>query len=221
MQPVLDRHRDQRRIVVLQQRVRPVHRSELGREQTHAVHFLGGEGEDEFCGSDVNDAMNLIELAKEIPQADTTLWGIEGWSRGGMTAYIMLSRTDIFKAAVISGGITNICRPYEENRLIKGVYGKVLGSPGTEEFKNNCNVRSAINFADKLSADTAYLIIHGTNDERISPLDSIEIAEKLLELRRNFRLLLLEGGDHYLKRHKKETDALRRKWFDKYLKGIK
>jgi dipeptidyl aminopeptidase/acylaminoacyl peptidase len=42
----------------------------------------GGEGTDEFGGDDVNDVLNLIPLADEIENADTTKWGIEGWSRG-------------------------------------------------------------------------------------------------------------------------------------------
>ncbi|HEX3074417.1 MAG TPA: prolyl oligopeptidase family serine peptidase [Ignavibacteriales bacterium] len=181
----------------------------------------GGEGTDEFGGGDINDAMNLIELAKELPFADASLWGVEGWSRGGMTAYHMLSRTNIFKAAIISGGITSLCRAPEQSKFMVDVYSKILGTPGTEEFKKNCEMRSALNFADKLSPNTAYLLLHGTDDERISPLDSIEMAEKLLAMKRNFRLVLLEGGDHYLKNHRKETDDMRKKWFDKYLKGIK
>lgn len=180
----------------------------------------GGGGLDEFGGGEANDVLNLIELAKEIPSADTGKWGIEGWSRGGMESYHVLTRTNIFKAAVISGGITNLLRALEKTRLTEK-YTKILGPQGSVEFKKNCNIRSAINFAEKLSANTAYLLLHGNNDERISPLDSIEMAQKLLEMKRNFRLVLLEGGDHYLKNHRKEIDALRKIWFDKYLKDIK
>ncbi|MDZ7626696.1 MAG: prolyl oligopeptidase family serine peptidase [Ignavibacteriaceae bacterium] len=53
----------------------------------------GGEGQDEFGGDDVDDVLNLIPLADEIENADTTKWGIEGWSRGGMMTYLALTRT--------------------------------------------------------------------------------------------------------------------------------
>ena len=44
----------------------------------------GGEGKDEFGGDDLNDVLNLINAAEELPSADTGTWGIEGWSRGGI-----------------------------------------------------------------------------------------------------------------------------------------
>ena len=62
----------------------------------------GGEGHDEFGGDDVDDVLNLIPLADEIENADTTKWGIEGWSRGGMMTYLALTRTIIFKSDIIN-----------------------------------------------------------------------------------------------------------------------
>ena len=61
----------------------------------------GGEGHDDFGGDDLNDVLNLIPLADEIPQANKDVWGIEGWSRGGMMTYLTLTKTNIFKAAVV------------------------------------------------------------------------------------------------------------------------
>jgi len=29
---------------------------------------------------------------------------------------------------------------------------------------------------------------------------------------------MLEGGDHFLKKHRKEVDEMRRKWYEKFLK---
>jgi dipeptidyl aminopeptidase/acylaminoacyl peptidase len=77
--------------------------------------------------------------------------------------------------------------------------------------------RSAIHFADELPKDCKYLIIHGTKDETVSPLQAIKIAEKLLEQKLHFRLVLLEEADHFLKGKKKEVDALRKDWLLKYV----
>ena len=60
----------------------------------------GGEGHDDFGGDDLNDVLNLIPLAQEIPQANNDVWGIEGWSRGGMMTYLTLTKTNLFKAAI-------------------------------------------------------------------------------------------------------------------------
>ena len=43
----------------------------------------GSEGKEELGGNDVNDILNLIPLADELPFADTTKWGIEGWTAAG------------------------------------------------------------------------------------------------------------------------------------------
>ena len=87
----------------------------------------GGEGEDEFGGSDVNDVLNLIPLAEEIPFADKNNWGIEGWSRGGMMTYLTLMKTDIFKAAITIGGITDLQCATGESKFMKHVISKAFG----------------------------------------------------------------------------------------------
>lgn len=176
----------------------------------------GGEGKDEFGGSDVNDVLNLIPLAEEIECADNSTWGIEGWSRGGMMIYLTLTRTDIFKAAVVLGGIANLRCNAEESRFMKRLYEISLGLDDADHFKEICESRSIINFPEKLN-HTPLLLVHGTADNRVLPHDSLDLAYKLLELKRNFRLVMLENGDHFLKSHRKEVDELRKNWYRKYL----
>jgi dipeptidyl aminopeptidase/acylaminoacyl peptidase len=60
--------------------------------------------------------------------------------------------------------------------------------------------------------------MHGKEDETIPVEQTIEIAKIFDELDFNYELKLFEEGDHYLKKHRKEVDELRRMWFDKYLK---
>lgn len=179
----------------------------------------GGEGHDNFGGDDINDVLNLIPLAEEIPFADKNNWGIEGWSRGGMMTYLTLTKTDIFKAAIVLGGIANLRCNSSESKFMKRLYEQTLGKYDTAEFFDRCKSRSIINFPEKLSEKTAFLIIHGNADDRVLPHDSIDLSYKLLELKRNFRLLMLEGGDHFLKSHRKEVDKLRKEWLDKWLKN--
>jgi dipeptidyl aminopeptidase/acylaminoacyl peptidase len=178
----------------------------------------GSEGKDEFGGSDVNDVMNLIPLADEIENADKSTWGIEGWSRGGMMTYLALTRTDIFKAAVTTGGIANLRCNSEESRFMRNLYKVGLGDYKSEDFVNKCEARSIINFADKLSKKSNLLIIHGTADNRVLPHDSLDLAQKLVEINYPFRLVMLENGDHFLKKHREEVDELRKNWYKKYLK---
>jgi dipeptidyl aminopeptidase/acylaminoacyl peptidase len=177
----------------------------------------GSEGKDEFGGSDVNDVLNLIPLADEVESADKNNWAIEGWSRGGMMTYLALTRTDIFKAAVITGGIANLKCNSEESRFMRNLYKIGLGEIGTEDFVSKCESRSIMNFSDKLSRNTALMMIHGTADNRVLPHDSLDLAQKLLEHNYNFRLVMLENGDHFLKSHRKETDLMRKEWYKRHL----
>lgn len=181
----------------------------------------GGEGNDEFGGSDINDVLNLIPLADEIEVADRSTWGIEGWSRGGMMTYLTLTKSDIFKAAIVTGGIANLRCNADESPFMKKLYQATMGKYGSENFQNKCNTRSIINFAEKLSTKTPLLLMHGTNDNRVLPHDTLDLSSKLIELNIKFRLVMFEGGDHFLKIHRKEVDTLRKMWFAKHLKQNK
>lgn len=178
----------------------------------------GGEGHDDFGGDDLNDVINLIPLAEEIPQANKDVWGIEGWSRGGMMTYLTLTKTYIFKAAIIIGGIANLRCNSDESKFMRKLYEQTMGKYGAQEFKSKCEFRSIINFPEKLSKTTPMLIIHGNSDERVLPHDSIDLSYKLLELKIPFRLVMLEGGDHFMKSHRQEVDVMRRNWLKRYLK---
>jgi dipeptidyl aminopeptidase/acylaminoacyl peptidase len=185
----------------------------------------GGEGKDEFGGSDLNDVLNLISLADELPFADTSKFAIEGWSRGGMMVYLTLAKTSIFKAAISISGIANIRCDADENTFMKKFYENSFyesssGNYESKEFQKKCKERSVINFSEKLSKKTPLLLIHGTADKMVPPDDSLDLSYKLLKTGVPFRLLMLENGDHFLKTHRKEVDRVRKFWFDKYLKKL-
>lgn len=184
----------------------------------------GGEGMDEFGGDDVNDVLNLVPLADEIENADSSKWGIEGWSRGGMMTYLALTRTDNpaypvsgFKCAIVSGGIANLRCSSDESPFMRRLYEVTMGKYKGEEFYEKCESRSIVKFAEKLPKETPILIVHGAEDERVLPHDSLDLSYKLLDLKIPFRLVMLEGGDHFMKKHRKEVDEMRKKWFEKYL----
>lgn len=173
----------------------------------------GGEGQDEFGGDDVYDVMNLIPLADEIEIADSTKWGIEGWSRGGLMTYLTLMKNPNFKCAVLVGGISDFKNYIKtsENRIVN--FQNIFGE---KDFEVNLKERTILNFVERLPK-ISYLIMHGSKDETVPVEQSIRIAEKLKELSYDFQLALFEEGDHYLKKYRKEVDEMRRKWFEKYL----
>lgn len=179
----------------------------------------GGEGKDEFGGEDINDVLNLISISDEFEMTDSSIWGIEGWSRGGMMTYLALTKKDIFRAAIVTGGIANLRCNADESPFMKKLYQATMGKYDSEEFQNKCINRSVINFAEKLNKTTPLLMMHGTKDNRVLPHDTIDLSMKLLDLGIKFRLVMFEEGDHFLKTHRKEVDYFRKMWFDKYLKS--
>ncbi len=178
----------------------------------------GGEGKDEFGGDDLNDVLNLIPLSDELEFADTEKWGIEGWSRGGMMTYLTLTKTKLFKCAIVTGGIANLRCNSDESKFMRRLYEVTLGTYSEEEFNSKCESRSIIKFAEKLSKKTSLLIFHGTEDNRVLPHDSLDLSYQLLKHKIPYRLVMLEGGDHFMRKHRKEVDEMRRNWYAKYLK---
>ncbi|PIP78699.1 MAG: hypothetical protein COW85_03280 [Ignavibacteria bacterium CG22_combo_CG10-13_8_21_14_all_37_15] len=173
------------------------------------------EGEDRIGGEDVNDVLNLIPLADELPFADTTKWGIEGWSRGGLMTYLILQKNYNFKCAVFVGAISDVRMPAKNTPSMTELFKHAFPK---EIFEAEMFNRCAVEHADKLAKETNYLLIHGGGDDIISPLQSIEMAKKLSENEINYRLVVLEQGTHYLKNHRNEVAALRKHWYEKYLK---
>ena len=178
----------------------------------------GGDGNDEFGGDDVNDVLNLIPLAEEFDFADKDKWGIEGWSRGGMMTYLALTKNYNFKCAIVLGGIANLRCSSDESPFMRRLYEATLGEYKGKEFYDKCDSRSIVKFADKLSKNSPILMMHGTNDDRVLPHDSLDLSYKLLENKIPFRLVMLEGGDHFMKKHRKEVDEMRKSWYLKYLR---
>jgi dipeptidyl aminopeptidase/acylaminoacyl peptidase len=171
------------------------------------------EGKDEIGGSDVNDILNMMTLADEFDFADNNKWGIEGWSRGGMMTYLTLLKNPNFRCAVLVGAISDLKNYIETSDKMISIYKNIIGE---KDFEQKLEERTIINFVDKLP-NIPYLIVHGKSDETVPVEQSIRIAEKFKELKYNYRLELFEGGDHYLKKYRKEVDSLRKDWFKKYL----
>ena len=177
----------------------------------------GGEGEDELGGADVDDVVNLMPLAEEFIFADNSSWGIEGWSRGGMMTFLTLQRNSNFKCAVLSGAISDLKAWVDINEKTKNNFREHFGEL---DYKQRLINRSAIFFAESLPK-IPYLIMHGGNDDTVLPVQSIKLSQKLSSLNIPYRLIIFEGGGHFLKNHRAEVDQQRRVWYNKYLKGEK
>ncbi len=173
----------------------------------------GGEGEEQMGGSDINDIINLFSAAEELNFIELSNTGIEGWSRGGMMSLILLREKYDFKCVVLGGAISNLLEIAETNSRLKSFYKKFFDAGNFEE---DLKKRSAIFYVKDLP-DIPYLIMHGGNDDTVPVQQSLKLAEKMSEENKQYRLVIFEGGDHFLRNHRKEVDRLRKIWFENYL----
>jgi len=173
-----------------------------------------------FGGEDINDVLNLIREAKGFELSDKNVIGMEGWSRGGMMTYLTLRSSREIKTCIIVGGLSDLNRNEKYNEIHGVFFKRHFGGRNKDEYEKGKIERSAVNWADKISGNTSILFIHGTEDEKILAEDSKEMYNKLsiLNTATKYELRLINGGDHYLKKERKEVSKLRRQWFDINLK---
>ncbi len=174
------------------------------------------EGTDEFGGRDVNDVLNLIEVVKEFPKADTARIGMYGWNRGGMMTYLALIKSRKIKAGVVGGApadLTIIDRPEMESK----VYAELIPDYSTNKHAE-LTKRSILFRVNELPANVPILILHGTADWRVNVSNSTRLASELAKYGRPHEIKIYEGGDHGLSAYQNEVDEEVIKWFNKYLR---
>jgi dipeptidyl aminopeptidase/acylaminoacyl peptidase len=181
---------------------------------------IGGTGREEFGGAEVNDILALIPMLEQLDEADTSRLGIFGWSRGGMMTYLALKATNRFKAAIVGAGVADVAAGIEQRPGIEThVYSELI--PGWDDPDTRAvaiTERSAVLWVDALPENTPILILHGTGDWRVDPTHALDMARLLLEEKRPYRLVMLEGGDHGLSEYRDEVDDMVDDWLDRYVR---
>jgi dipeptidyl aminopeptidase/acylaminoacyl peptidase len=177
----------------------------------------GGDGMEQFGGEEVNDILNLIPLVKFDPGIKADRIGMYGWSRGGMMTYLVLSRTDKIKAAVVGGGLSDLEMMKNSRPVMEEVYEELI-----PYYKQNVEWelrrRSAIHFANDIGKTTPILMLHGSADWRVVPQMALDLSAAFIKTKVPHRLILFEGGDHGLTEFRQEVDNAVKQWFDSYLK---
>ncbi|MBN2281362.1 MAG: S9 family peptidase [Candidatus Marinimicrobia bacterium] len=145
--------------------------------------------------------------------------GCIGASYGGFTTESLITKTDMFAAAVSHAGISAVPSYWGE-----GYWGYSYGAVANantfpwshpEVFMKN----SALYNADKIN--TPLLMTHGTSDTNVPPGESIQLYTALKLLGKQVELLQCKDQDHFVleygQREKWSKSIVA--WFDKYLKN--
>jgi dipeptidyl aminopeptidase/acylaminoacyl peptidase len=174
----------------------------------------GSEGKDEFGGMDLDDVLNLQPVIEAYSKGNLSKIAMVGGSRGASMTYLALSQIDWVKAAVVEAGLTNHARNLQLREDMREQCKNMFDISNYEIVRE----RSPITHAHKINKNTPLLIMHGTADEKVSPLDSLEMATKLQECgHTNYQLVMFAGDNHKLSNNRINEEAMLRNWLDKHL----
>jgi len=180
---------------------------------------MGSEGIEDWGGSDLTDALNMLKVAENIPEADLSRVAIEGPSRGGMTTYRAIHEYRKFKCGIVHAGVTDVIelikvRP-DFGRFIERRFGHLPDDQKQSELKKI----SAVHFARELPKDVPLLIMHGDNDTVIPIEQSYALVEELKKYNIPHEFIVLPGGTHVALKDGsyKEIDRHRKAWMERYL----
>jgi dipeptidyl aminopeptidase/acylaminoacyl peptidase len=165
-------------------------------------------------GKDLDDIIDAAKYLVEKQKVNPRRIGVYGGSYGGfITLMAMFTTPKTFAAGAALRPVTDWAHynhPYTSN---------ILNEPQTdaEAYRRS----SPIYFADKLEG--ALLILHGMVDVNVHFQDSVRLAQRLIELRKeNWELAAYPVEDHGFVKETSWADEYKRilKLFDLHLRGI-
>lgn len=171
------------------------------------------EGVDDFCGEQtMNDIYRLYELLRNDTRADVSRIGMYGGSRGGMATYRALRDVSWIKAAATVAGSANLMdttfRPVMDEH-----YRKMFGGSIPERQK-----RSVSEWVEELPKHVPLLLMHGTADWRVNPMDSLELSRRCFLEKVPCRLIMYEGADHSLSEVWRTAFQEALNWFNRFVR---
>ena len=182
----------------------------------------------EFSAYHVNDwgkivAEEIIEGAKKFvethPFVDGSRLGCIGASYGGFMTQLLITKTDIFAAAVSHAGISSIASYWGEG--FEGyAYNAVSAANSFPWNRRDIYVdQSPLFNADRIK--TPLLLLHGTEDTNVPMGESDQMFAALKLLGTTVEYIRIEGQNHAVMDYKKRDIWSKTiiAWFDRFLKN--
>ncbi len=167
-------------------------------------------------------ADEIIESTQKFIEShdfiDESAVGCIGASYGGFMTMLLLTKTDIFSAAISHAGISSIASYWGE-----GYWGYLYSAIATaNSFPWNRRdiyvEQSPLFHADKVN--TPLLLLHGGRDTNVPTGESIKMYTALKLLGKPVEYVEVEDQDHHILDYKKRLEWQKTimSWFDKWLK---
>jgi len=181
----------------------------------------------EFSARHVNDwgkrvSAEIVEGTKSFlaahPFVDPERVGCIGASFGGFMTELLVTRTDVFAAAVSHAGISDITSYWGEGYWGYG-YNAVSAANSFPWNRPDIYVdQSPLFAADRVT--TPILLLHGTSDHNVPPGESEQFYTALKLLGKTVEYIRVKGEDHWVLDYEKRvvwSNAIVA-WFDRWLK---
>lgn len=181
----------------------------------------------EFSSAHVNDwgltvADEIIHCVSQFLRAhsfvDSNRLGCIGASYGGFMTMLLLTRTNIFTAAVAHAGISSISSYWGEGFWGYSYSAYAAANSFPWNRKDIYINQSPLFNADKIS--TPLLLLHGSVDTNVPPGESTQIFTALKLLGREVEYIQIYDQDHHILTYNKRilwTKTIMA-WFDRWLK---
>lgn len=184
------------------------------------VHRIGDP-----AASAVDCVESAVRKALSTVPVDAGRLGIIGHSMGGYLVNCIVTRSNMFKAAVAGASIADTTSWYLSMGYNTGIpdasrfeYEQMRIGKSFFEDKEAYRRNSPIEFAEDINS--ALLLWTGENDTQVKPWQSMEFHMALRRLGKENVLLIYPDEDHALSLEKNQVDLTSRieSWFRKYLK---
>lgn len=177
-------------------------------------------GQADYAGGEFNDLVDAVNHLVDVGLVDRAKVGVTGGSYGGFaTAWCSTALTEHFAAGVMFVGISDHVSKFGTTDIpneMYSVHSRTWPWDNWEFFRE----RSPITYTPQ--ARTPILIMHGKNDTRVHPSQSMELYRYLKTLGQvPVRLVLYPGEGHGNRRAASRLDYQLRmlQWFEHYLLG--
>ena len=177
----------------------------------------GGEGRDEVGGADLDDLMNILQVAKSLDFVDTKNLFMYGESRGGMMTYQAIKREFPVNAAAVFGAFTDLQDLVDAHpKQYSPTFFKQLWPDYDTRKDELFEARSAIRWVEQLN--TPLLIMHGGADKGVDPEQSLSLAQRLQKLGKVYELVIYAQDGHILSQNQEDRDRRATIWFKRFIR---
>lgn len=152
----------------------------------------GGEGNEDFCGEDRNDAFAAYQLLKAHQNVKNI--HIFGFSRGGVMALQTAIQFSEATSVVTWGGVSDMELTYMEREDLRKMMKRVIG--GTpNKYPERYRDRTPLYNLERLEAPV--LIIHGWKDTNVSVEHALRLEQSLNQLHKPVTTWYFREFTHY------------------------